>query len=212
MAGQQIHTRFIIAILTGFQYVPTGPKVPSGPTPLYHSQRESGQEFAIYPAEAENDSTVEQALEIHASWLQRALAVLDRIASRHRRSTIAAHLVTGIAGEDAAFHFLRGRGYVIVARRWSSGGRPGDIDLVAWHGPVLCFIEVKSRTARDMTPAEAAVDRHKMYTLRALAKRYIRQLPQAEQPQVRFDVISVYLVPGEERAFVHFENAFGWDG
>ena len=27
---------------------------------------------------------------------------------------------------------------------------------------------------------------------------------------VRFDVLSVYLVPGHEKEFVHFENAFGW--
>jgi putative endonuclease len=153
---------------------------------------------------------VEQAVEM-PSWLQRALAVLDQIASRRGRSTIAAHLATGIEGENAAFHFLRKKGYIVVARRWSSGGRPGDIDLIAWHGPRLCFIEVKTRTAHDMTPAEAAVDRHKMYTLRRLAKRYIRQLPEPEQPQVRFDVISVYLLPGRKREFVQFENAFGWD-
>jgi putative endonuclease len=61
-----------------------------------------------------------------------------------------------------------------------------------------------------MTPAEAAVDRHKRYTLRRLATQYIRQLPQKDPPPVRFDVISVYLVPGQERQFVHFENAFGW--
>jgi hypothetical protein len=28
-------------------------------------------------------------------------------------------------------------------------------------------------------------------------------------PPVRFDVISVYLVPGENREFKHFEAAFG---
>src|SRR3954452_3045908 len=135
---------------------------------------------------------------------------LDRIARRRGRATTPDHLVTGIEGEDAAFFFLRRKGYVVVARRWSCGDRPGDIDLIAWHGPTLCFVEVKSRTAHDMMPAEAAVDRHKRYTLRRLATQYIRQLPQKDPPPVRFDVISVYLVPGQERQFVHFENAFGW--
>ena len=153
---------------------------------------------------------MEQALGTHGGWLQRALALLDRIASRRGRSSIAPHLAIGIEGEDAAFHFLRRKGYVIVARRWSSGGRPGDIDLIAWEGPILCFIEVKTRTARDMTPAEAAVDRHKMHTLRRLARRYIRQLPQTDQPQVRFDIVSVYLLPHETCEFAHFENAFAW--
>jgi putative endonuclease len=62
-----------------------------------------------------------------------------------------------------------------------------------------------------MTPAEAAVDRHKRYVLRRLASRYLRQLPHREHPPVRFDVVSVYLLPGQEGKFVHFENAFGWD-
>jgi putative endonuclease len=39
----------------------------------------------------------------------------------------------------------------------------------------------------------------------------VRQLPQTTAPQVRFDVLSVYLVPGEPKEFMHFENAFGWD-
>jgi len=145
-----------------------------------------------------------------AGWLERALAALERIGRRRGHSSVPAHLATGIEGENAAFFFLRRKGYVVVARRWSCGDRPGDIDLIAWLGPILCFVEVKSRTAQDMTPAEAAVDRHKRYTLRRLATQYIRLLPQKDPPPVRFDVISVYLVPGQERQLVHFENAFGW--
>ena len=121
------------------------------------------------------------------------------------------HLLTGLAGEDAAFFYLRRKGYTVVARRWSAGNVPGDVDLIAWQGQLLCIVEVKTRTARDMTPAEAAVDGNKRRMLRRLARRYVRQLPQAELPPVRFDVISVYLVPGEKTEFMHFENAFGWD-
>src|ERR1700738_1287817 len=92
--------------------------------------------------------------------LERGFAGLDRLA-RGRGAEMPAHLVTGISGEDAAFFYLRRKGYTVVARRWSAGNVPGDVDLIAWQGPMLCFIEVKTRTARDMTPAEAAVDRHK---------------------------------------------------
>jgi putative endonuclease len=147
---------------------------------------------------------------MRVTWMERAVAGLDRIAARRGRSSVPAHLVTGIEGEDAVFFYLRRKGYIVVARRWSCGDRPGDIDLIAWQGTVLCFVEVKTRTAQDMTPAEAAVDRHKRNVLRRLARSYVRQLPQAAMPQVRFDVISVYLVPGQEKEFVHFENRFGW--
>jgi putative endonuclease len=142
--------------------------------------------------------------------MERAVAGLDRIAARRGPSSIPAHLVTGIEGENAVFFHLRRQGYIVVARRWSCGDRPGDIDLIAWQGTVLCFVEVKTRTAQDMTPAEAAVDRHKRNVLRRLARSYVRQLPQAAMPQVRFDVISVYLIPEQGKQFVHFENAFGW--
>jgi len=145
--------------------------------------------------------------------LERAMAGLDRIA-RRRGSNSAhatpAHLSTGLRGEDAAYFYLRRKGYTVVARRWSPGHRPGDLDLIAWLGELLCIVEVKSRTAHDMTPAEAAVDTHKRKMMRRLAGQYVRQLPMEIPPQVRFDVISVYLVPGQPKEFVHFEAAFGW--
>jgi putative endonuclease len=71
-------------------------------------------------------------------------------------------------------------------------------------------VEVKTRTARDESPAEIAVDDHKRRILRGLARQYVRQLPQEAAPSVRFDVVSVYLVPGEKKEFVHFEGSFGW--
>lgn len=143
--------------------------------------------------------------------LERGLYALDRLAGRRGRDQAPAHLRAGLAGEDAAFFYLRRKGYTVVARRWSAGNVPGDVDLIAWCGSLLCFVEVKTRTARDMNPAESAVDGHKRHVLRRLAHAYIRQLPQGEPPQIRFDVTSVYLVPGEEPDCVHFENAFGWD-
>jgi putative endonuclease len=142
--------------------------------------------------------------------LERAIANLDLLAQWHGRAPdLPAHLATGLAGEDASFFYLRRKGYIVVARRWSSGDVPGDVDLIAWDGSMLCFVEVKTRTGHDQTPAEAAVDAHKRAILRRLARRYVRQLPQAEMPQVRFDVLSVYLVVGEIPEFRHFEAAFG---
>jgi len=151
---------------------------------------------------------------VSRAWLigvERGISCLDRIAqSGHRKDTRAAHLSTGLQGEDAAYFYLRRKGYTVVARRWSPGHQPGDLDLIAWHSDLLCVIEVKTRTAHDMTPAESAIDAHKRKMVRRLARQYVRQLPMDAQPNVRFDVISVYLVPGQPKEFVHFEAAFGW--
>lgn len=143
--------------------------------------------------------------------VERALAGLDWLASRRGRTqTLPPHLLAGLEGEKAAYFCLRRKGYTVVARRWTAGNLPGDLDLVAWHGPMLCFFEVKTRTAFDHTPAEAAVDFHKRNVLRRLARQYVRQLPLERAPQVRFDIVSVYLVPSQIPEFTHFENAFGW--
>jgi putative endonuclease len=151
--------------------------------------------------------------QMRIGWTERALAGLDRLAHwRGRSAALPAHLAAGMAGEDAAYFYLLRKGYIVVARRWSTGTVPGDIDLIAWQDGLLCFIEVKTRTARDQSPAEIAVDEPKRILLRRLARRYLRQLPNTSAPRVRFDVLSVYLVPGEPRACTHFEDAFGWSG
>lgn len=147
---------------------------------------------------------------MQVGWLERSFAILNRLATKRGRNAMPAHLTVGIEGEDAVLFYLQRKGYTVVARRWSSGDVPGDVDLIAWDGPMLCFIEVKTRTAHDLTPAETAVDEHKRNVLRRLARRYLRQLPQQTAPPVRFDVVSVYQVPGRDREFQHFEGSFGW--
>lgn len=121
------------------------------------------------------------------------------------------HLAVGVAGEQAALFELRRRGYVVVASRWTSPRLRGDIDLIAWHGAHLCFIEVKTRTARDLTPAESAVDDQKRRTLRSLARIYLRTFPGSQRRSipVRFDVVSVYSLAGKTE-FDIFPDTFGW--
>lgn len=155
--------------------------------------------------------TVEWAAQMRNGLLDRTMAGLDWLAARRGRSMdLPAHLVTGVEGEEAACSYLRRNGYVVVARRWTAGSVPGDLDLIAWQGRLLCFFEVKTRTAHDLTPAEVTVDRHKRNVLRRLARQYVRHLPYQTAPQVRFDVMSVYLLSGKGPEIQHFENAFGW--
>jgi putative endonuclease len=149
--------------------------------------------------------------QVWVSVLEHGIECLGWIAEHSSGATqLPAHLETGRRGEQAAFFYLRRKGYVVAATRWSPGHQPGDIDLIAWQGKLLCIVEVKTRTAHDMTAAEVAVDTHKRTMLRRLARQYVRQLPQQAAPNVRFDVISVYLVPGQKKEFQHFEGAFGW--
>lgn len=144
---------------------------------------------------------------------QATLRALDWFAARMLSpEDIPAHQRTGRRGEEDAYFYLRRRGYTIIARNFRSPNHRGELDLVGWERDVLCFIEVKTRTARDMKPAEAAVDRDKQRDLSLVARDFLRQMPPS--CQWRFDVLAVYYERGDgirgvsRPAFELFQNAF----
>lgn len=151
------------------------------------------------------------AVERRTYLVLRALAD-RRLAARARRKgedPKPEHLLTGERGEDHAFFHLRSLGYTIVARRWVSARVKGDLDLVGWDGDTVVIFEVKTRTARDLFPAEVAVNPAKQRQLRKLATAWVAQLPARHRGRVpvRFDVLSVYLVT-DKPEFEHIPNAF----
>ena len=135
-----------------------------------------------------------------------AVRFLDWIAEKILApEQIPAHQRTGRQGEEDAYFYLRKLGYVIVARNFRSPHHRGEIDLIGWDKDVLCFIEVKTRTTRQVKPAEAAVDREKRRELMRVAGDYLRHL--APSCQWRFDVISVYYdSPSSRPQFELFQN------
>ncbi len=152
---------------------------------------------------------------------QTTVKFMDGIA-KIRAGTIAstekqlpAHLRTGRRGEEDAYFYLRKKGYVMVARNFRTSRHRGEIDLIGWvkdrGEDVLCFIEVKTRTTRDVKPAHAAVDRKKRRDLRVVIRDYLRSLPRRQFPEApawRFDVVTVYYEGiGGEPTFELFQNA-----
>jgi putative endonuclease len=116
-------------------------------------------------------------------WLANLTLPAEKIAAHHR---------TGRRGEETAYFHLRMLGYTMVARNFRSPRSRGEIDLIGWDHDVLCFVEVKTRTTRDVKPGEAAVDRHKRRLVAAVVRDYLRRFPPS--CQWRFDVVSVYYV------------------
>ena len=122
---------------------------------------------------------------------QATVHALDWVAERTLAPDDApAHQRTGWRGEEAAYFYLRRLGYVMVARNFRSPRCRGEIDLVGWEKDVLCFVEVKTRSTREVKPGEAAVDRHKRREVKAVVREYLRSFPPS--CQWRFDVVSVY--------------------
>jgi putative endonuclease len=144
-------------------------------------------------------------------FVQLAVRALDafRLAFPWARVTRAEHLQTGVRGEEEAYFYLRRRGYVMVARNWRSPRRRGEVDLIGWDGAVLCFVEVKTRTTREVKPAEAAVDAAKQRELASVAREYLRRFPLP--PSCRGDVLSIYYERNTQTAatgITLFQNSF----
>src|ERR1700704_5429378 len=115
-----------------------------------------------------------------------------------------AHLDLGRRGEELAAAYLQRAGYRVVAANFSlpvGRNRVGalinvEIDLVAYEGETLCFVEVKSRASDWFAPPEANVDRRKQRQIARAARAY-RRMFDLEGAPYRYDVVTVVL-PSEE--------------
>jgi len=102
--------------------------------------------------------------------------------------------------EDLASEYLRGLGYLIVARNWRWRG--GEVDIVAKDGATLVFVEVKGRRQKEYGAPEEAVDLRKRRHLWRAALAFLGE--KADRVPVRFDVLAV----GPE-GIRHIKHAFG---
>lgn len=134
-------------------------------------------------------------------FMYRALVWKERQRARHAGNSHtatkseAAHLRTGERGETLAYWYLRHAGYTIVARNRRARSSEGEIDLIGWDGPVLSFVEVKTRTSSDAGPPETAVSKAKQRRISRAANEYLRRL-RRKPVSYRFDIASVAWDPG----------------
>jgi putative endonuclease len=127
------------------------------------------------------------------------LALLYRLADRLRHRRLGD---TGRRGEDMAHRHLRARGFTVVARNWRPPQGGGEIDIVAWEGDWLVFVEVKTRTSAEWSAPERAIDQEKIQALRRAARDYMRRA-NADASRVRFDAISI-----TDRKIDHLREVF----
>jgi putative endonuclease len=117
---------------------------------------------------------------------QRALASGGRRAAPQERP---GHLILGERGETLAYWFLRQAGYIVVARNRRE--RAGELDMVGWDGPVLAFVEVKTRSSQEAGPPEAAVTRAQQKRIARAAREHMRKMKR-HPAAYRFDIVSVF--------------------
>jgi len=103
--------------------------------------------------------------------------------------------------------YLRSLGFRVVASGYRT--RAGEVDLIAWDGDELVFVEVKSRRSDD--PPEDVVGRRKQQRVIRAAQSYVSRYRLHESP-CRFDILAVNAAPGRPPEFRLLRDAFRVSG
>ena len=116
---------------------------------------------------------------------------------------------TGVRGETYAYWYLRRNGYVFVARNYTPRGIKGELDLVGYDGDTLAFVEVRTRTVREESPAlpERSETREKQRVVIGTAQRFLAERS-APESSYRFDVVAIDNIPGQPPAVRLHKDAF----
>jgi putative endonuclease len=112
-------------------------------------------------------------------------------------------LAFGRESELLGIGYLRSVGYRVVASSYRT--QDGEVDIIAWDGEVLAFIEVKSLSASG-SPEDAVGTRKRQRIIRA-AKTYIMKRRLHEKP-CRFDILAVTRRRGSAPEFRLLRDAF----
>ena len=118
------------------------------------------------------------------------ISLLYRVADAVRRWRYP--MDHGRIGEDLAYRYLRSHGCTVVARNYRTRSGAAELDLVAWHGPTLVFVEVKTRSTEDFGSPDRAVDAGKREHVRRAARDYARRAG-IDFQTTRFDIVSIVL-------------------
>ncbi len=72
-----------------------------------------------------------------------------------------------------------------------------EIDLIAYEGETLIFVEVKTRSSSDFASPETAVNLRKQRQITRAARRY-RQIFRLAQTAFRYDVVGIVLASNQK--------------
>jgi putative endonuclease len=101
----------------------------------------------------------------------------------------------GREGEEAASRYLQEQGWEILARNWRDG--PRELDMVVRRGPVVAFVEVKTRSHSAHGSPLDSITRRKRREVERAAAAWLRAQAGLEAPEgtrttfVRFDAVVV---------------------
>ncbi len=92
----------------------------------------------------------------------------------------------GARMETLACQYLEKQGYSIIQRNFHC--RYGEIDIVAWEGPVLAFIEVRYRKKGSLVSPLESVDQNKKRKIGLAVRHYLGRNRVQDSVPVRVDL------------------------
>lgn len=129
-----------------------------------------------------------------------SLNLTDKNTANEESSTV----ILGRRGEELAGRFLEQKGFrLVVANFVVPVGRnrrgalvKAEIDLIAYDGETLCFIEVKTRSSDEFARPEASVNLRKQRQIIRAARVY-RQFFGVRKTPFRYDVVGIVMSPNQ---------------
>ncbi len=111
----------------------------------------------------------------------------------------------GRSGEDVATKYLKKKKYKIIDKGFRF--LRGEIDIIAYDGETLVFVEVKTRKSIKFSQPEESVTPAKRKQLRRVAQGYLLR-NHIQDVECRFDVLSLTFDELEGYTVKHITDAF----
>src|SRR5437762_8622421 len=109
----------------------------------------------------------------------------------------------GRRSEILAVDYIRSLGFRVVTSGYRTRG--GEVDVIAWDGDILVFVEVKAR--QNDEPPEDSVGFNKQRRIIRAAESYIGRHRLHDAPY-RFDILAVTAPPSAKPQFRLLRDAF----
>ncbi len=112
----------------------------------------------------------------------------------------------GRLGEEEAVQYLKARGWSILGRNVRQGRK--EVDVIAFRGHVLAFVEVKCRRGRRYGHPLEAITWAKRRVIAQVARSWLQGRPLPPGTLVRFDAISVFWSERGPTEVLHLPDAW----
>jgi len=116
--------------------------------------------------------------------------------------------ILGESGEEAAFEFLRKKGYRILERNYKTP--LGEIDIIAQDKEKLVFVEVKSLSYTSYILPQEMLNKKKQEQIIRVALSYLKAKG-LKSADCRFDCVAVVFSLGKEPEIELIKDAFQSD-